>query len=739
MHWRAHQRNEKAPPGLKPWWNLFDLLIDLRAWGPTDRLPEGARAEIEARLPQDNEEEVMLEIEIWPTKSKVKRIQWRRETEAKVTGDLGGRIIDRGSIGEEGLIYEALLVGLSSGAVRELLNNPAAPDGIALMEGIQFILPQTIAQSPPSDAEIIGEVGLDDPFDPDAPIRAALLDGTPAAAHPALDGGIVVEDVHDLVRLSQVSDRVHATSMASLVLRGDLEADGAPLVDARVVSVPVLIDGEDFLGQKTSCSPPDKLFVDIVHTALTRLLLGDDALAPEVFVVNLSIGVHNMQFAGRISALARLIDWWSAETGVLFVISAGNILDNVVLEGMTATEFEDANADTKREAIRNAMRSQGYGRGLLAPAEAMNGLTVGAISSDLSPTTPPTMHNIVRLEADDEMIPALSSAQGLGLFRSIKPDLLISGGAHEMRLSPAGDDAALSLVTQGSRTGLVVATPNSGGGSPSIRTRGTSGATALTTRGILQAAYELVREDGPYQGQELPREDLALLTRALAVNSASWPDEAYTLYDLERGLLPKGMHKRAKEAVARQFGYGALNLERMSSSPEFGATLVGLGTIKKDRGRIFDLPLPDALSGEKIPRSMRVTLTWFSPIDTARVRYRLASLEAIAADHIDGEDAEKDSDWGLSMKTNGLDAAAVKKGSVWSRRLKTKRATIPAFDEGTLLPIRVQCSDASGGGLSQDEDIRFAIAITLEVETEVQFDIHQEIREMITLKLRGGH
>ena len=104
MHWRAHQRNEKAPPGLKPWWNLFDLLIDLRAWGPTDRLPEGARAEIEARLPQDNEEEVMLEIEIWPTKSKVKRIQWRRETEAKVTGDLGGRIIDRGSIGEEGLI-----------------------------------------------------------------------------------------------------------------------------------------------------------------------------------------------------------------------------------------------------------------------------------------------------------------------------------------------------------------------------------------------------------------------------------------------------------------------------------------------------------------------------------------------------------------------------------------------------------------------------------------------------------
>jgi hypothetical protein len=55
-----------------------------------------------------------------------------------------------------------------------------------------------------------------------------------------------------------------------------------------------------------------------------------------------------------------------------------------------------------------------------------------------------------------------------------------------------------------------------------------------------------------------------------------------------------------------------------------------LGYIRKDGARIFDIPLPPSLSGAQVPRSMRATLAWFSPVNGARARYRLASLHAIA-------------------------------------------------------------------------------------------------------------
>ena len=91
--------------------------------------------------------------------------------------------------------------------------------------------------------------------DEDAPIRAALFDGTPIAAHPALLGGVQIEDTHDLVRLSQVEQRYHATSMASLILRGDLEADGSALNGGRLISAPVLIDSEN-----GASSPPHRRY-----------------------------------------------------------------------------------------------------------------------------------------------------------------------------------------------------------------------------------------------------------------------------------------------------------------------------------------------------------------------------------------------------------------------------------------------------------------------------------------------
>lgn len=725
-YWRAYQRGGTAPHGLTPWWNMFDLLYDLRPWGPDDRFTKNARAEVLERLPFDDEEEALLELEIWQSPDVDQRTRWRDDTEAKVI-DLGGRVLDRSSISGVGFTYEALLASLSAGTIREMINGPMTTGSLASLDGLQFILPQTIAQSAPvadedsSEAESPSGVVA---FDEDLPKRAILFDSVPTAGHSMLDGGVVIEDVHDLVPLSQVDQRYHATAMASLILRGDLEADGNPLWDSRLLSIPLLVDHKD-----GTTSPKDRLFVDLLHTALVRAITGDEPLAPDAFVVNLSIGVGNMRFANRISALARLIDWWSWKEGVLFVVSSGNV-GPVKLSGVSAFDFEDANDEERLKHVRHALFEQAYDRTLLAPAEALNAITVGAVSEDHTPGNSPDIAGVMRVERDGEILPQITAALGLGPLKAIKPDLLTSGGVQELRVLPDSGDAILKPLSSGRRAGLIAAAPSGG----TRRSHGTSDATALTTRALLQAAAVLVEDDGPYQGLELPRRDVSLLTRALAVNSALWPDAAMQMYEEARERLGTDHHAAAKLEVARHFGHGVLQPLRMTDSPSEGVTLIGLGDIRKDGAQIFNAHLPPSLSGEKLPRSMRVTLAWFSPIDPVRPTYRLAKLGAIAA--AEGE-TTTDKGWGLNLKGAGPDANMVGRGSVWSWRLVTNQKTTPEYGEEASVPIRVQCQETMQNALSPDDDIRFAIVVSMEVEAEVEFDIHAEVKEAIRVKLQG--
>ena len=306
--WTAYGNEEQPPRGAAPWWELFDLMLELRPWGPADRLNEDARAIINDRLPPDDNAEITVEIEIWPTANRDKRASWRRETEMRVAST-GGRVLDRCSIAEDGFIYDAVLARLPVRYVRKMLQSSEYPESLVTIEGVKYFWPQITCQAEPgTSGGPLSQRSAPGPFNSQAPVRAALLDGVPAAGRAHLDGGVTIEDVHDLVSHSIVDHRFHATAMASLILRGDLETDGKALGDARIVSVPVLIDREG-----NAKSPEDRLFVDLIHTALTRLLTGDEPLGPNVFVVNFSIGVLDSRFAGRISTLAHLLDWWAAK------------------------------------------------------------------------------------------------------------------------------------------------------------------------------------------------------------------------------------------------------------------------------------------------------------------------------------------------------------------------------------------------------------------------------------------
>ena len=728
--WRKFQAGRAAERGYAPWWRLFNLLAELRPWGPEDRLSADDRRELEDRLPFDDDAEVRLELEHWPTRNRNRLDRWRRDTEARVVA-FGGRIIDRSTILEENFVYDAMLVGLAAAAVRQMIENPSAPDGLATLDGLQFVLPQSIAQSLPSQSDPIHVDGEAlEQFDPESPFRAVLLDGTPIAGHSALDGGVAIDDVHDLVERSQVAARRHATEMASLILRGDLGSDGHPVGDSRLLSIPLLVDTED-----GATSPDDRLFVDLVHTALQRAYRGDEPLVPDAFVVNFSIGVRGANFAGRISSLARLLDWWSSEAGILFVVSAGNVGHDLDIPETTLREFENLTLPERQEVIHAALRRGRHERTLLTPGESLNALTVGAASVDPVPPDMDATPLAVEVHPDGEMVPAISTGLGLGPFRAIKPDLISIGGHHEIRALPFGRSLRLRVVHHSVRSGLMVAAAGTGNSAQS-RSRGTSCAAALVTRSLLNTAAALTDEGGPFEGFELSRKDLALLTRVLAVNAARWPEGADALYDEEKSR-PGGHHQQAAEEVARYFGYGFLDPGLMLEAPLHGTTLVGLGQVRRDHATIFGMPLPSSLSGDAIHRSMLVTLAWFSPVEPARAQYRLAALEAVAAAGDMLEDDDEDKHWNLAMKGGPPGVALIKRGTVWSRRLVHNRVRAPQFEDGTTLPIRVQCRDASGGGLDPDEEIPFAIAVTLQVAATAQYDVHEEIRDQLLVRLRG--
>ena len=71
-----------------------------------------------------------------------------------------------------------------------------------------------------------------------------------------------------------------------------------------------------------------------------------------------------------------------------------------------------------------------------------------------------------------------------------------------------------------------------------------------------------------------------------------------------------------------------------------------------------------------------------------------------------------------------------------SRGAAAQGRRLPEYEDGATLPIRVQCRHALGGGLNPDDDIRFAIVVTLEVAGTVRYDVHAEVRDALRVRVK---
>jgi len=470
--------------------------------------------------------------------------------------------------------------------------------------------------------------------------------------------------------------------------------------------------------------PKKALVVDLIHRAVRRLFDGEGEeapVAPQVRVINLSIGDPGRPFLRAMSPLARLIDWLSQKYQVLFVISAGNQFGTISL-GVSRSELEALSPQEREKLIIRSLYDNLRHRRILSPSESLNALTVGATHQDNAEDT----YWGNRIDPFPMGLPSPVSAFGSGYRRSIKPDVLLPGGRvlliEDFKASSESGKACFKVSsTNLNPPGLKVAHPSSMPGDLGkvAFSRGTSCATALMTRtaAICYDTLRLILQD--QTDYENLRTYEAVVLKAMVMHSCEWGDLGSKLRDtLDR--QGQNHRRQVKNHVARWAGYGTPCIEKVLNCTAQRATLIGYGALGDDEANIFQLPLPPSLASVSQWRRLTITLAWFSPIAPSSQKYRAAYL------------------WFEPLNNNGLvpnrqerDHNAVKRGTLQHEIFEGDRAN--PFVDGDTLNIKVNCRKDAG---EIEEPVKFGLWVSLEVKEDVSLPIYEEIRTRIAVPVR---
>lgn len=705
--WNQYQRNPRAPLGanLGAWKSVFPLITELRFWGPADRLGHDTRVLWRDRLTA-GAENIRFEIEAWCYRSREKNdataVDVRRLVEAA-----GGSIVASGLI--ENISYHGFLVDLPAASVAALLTD--SPSELILNDRIMFLRPRGQAiVAPVEEAGATPSPQIVAPKAAASPI-VAMLDGLPVANHPRLAGRLVVDDPEDWAAAYPVTERQHGTSVASLVVWGELTAGASALPNPIYVRPIMRPDGASRPGLRPECTPDDVLLVDLVHSAVRRIFVGtgDEApAAPTTKIINISVGDAHRPFDGfAMSAWARLLDWLAYEYKVLFVVSAGNNDDDLTLL-VPRESVSTLPRDQQSQLAMKALLAADFHRRLFAPAESINALTVGALHSDASLYATVTGRHV--LFSDGGLAPY--SCIGPGFRRGIKPDVLFPGGRvrySERMVPPVETTRVQGLWNSPAAPGLAAACPPDAAGNDMQHVRGTSYAAALATRSAARA-YEVIEALRQGRQELLPPRFDAVLLKALIVHGAEWREVSTQLH---AGIPDLNPHRR-KRLAARYAGYGSTDIERVLTCTEQRATLIGVGELKNEKAVEFRVPVPICLHALPRGRKLTITLAWLTPVNSHHSRYRVAKLWIDPPTEL------------LGLQRQNADHRQVRNGTVQHEVLQGSQAMpLLASDE---LVFTVNCvKDASRIW----EPVQFALCATLEVAEDLALPIYNEIRDGI--------
>jgi len=715
--WRQFVRDENAPfpYGQTRLREVFRHLKDIRRWGVQDRLDLTGVIEYWASLLSHNVDPILCEVELWFRDRPDLREQAYTSLN-RVVQAAGGQCVTSCAIPE--IAYHSVLVSIPAQEVRQIQQNVATQ--LARLDDIVFFRPvgqsacplpsDTGAHPPPARAAAPQPTG--DPI-------LALLDGLPQENHPLLQGRLVVDDPDAWAATYPVDKRCHGTAMASLLAHGDLNANGSSLPRPIYVR-PILKPNPYNWNQNEECVPHGVLVTDLIARAVHRAVRGDGTAgpaAPGVRIINLSVCDGSRPFHYSMSPLGRLLDWLAWEHNLLFVVSAGNHLYDITLAARRQ-DLGRLTSDDIQAQVLSSLAGDLMTRRLLSPGEAVNALTIASVHDDASqPRADPR-----RINPYQGRMPSTYNALGLGYRRAIKPDILAPGGRLFLneKLGTTHANATLTAMNPGatSAPGQLSARPGlvQAGQAPCSHTRGTSNATAVVSRHASLIYDEILTLRGDPHGAVLEEQFVPVLIKALLVHSASWGIPYDTLAAVLRN---PGNAQRFREFASRFLGYGEIAPERTATCAPWRATAIGCSTLGTDQAHRYRIPLPPSLSARQVKKRLTVTLAWFTPINPRHRDYRKAHLWFAEPHHA------------LDIERTECPGPATQRGTVQHEVFEGDHAD--AFADGDQIEIHVNCR-ADAGKLA--EQVRYAIAVTLETAEVARIPVYEEIRARIQVPVR---
>jgi hypothetical protein len=709
--------NDKLPRNYGGLAEAFKYLNDVRAWGPKDRiLATGVAAYWERGL-ASNESSIRFEAELWCRADAAKREAAFARLLAIVTG-AGGQCVKQAAIPD--IDYHGVLIELPAAAVRVTVDAINAGNDTQLLRltDVKYFAPIGQASITPTDDGAVVA-----PPNRPAPIGdpvVAILDGLPLTNHAALQGRLVVDDPDNLAAAYNAGEHRHGTAMASLVTHAEYDGN-EPALSSKVYIRPVMAPGRpDANNRRWETFPPNELAVDLIHRAVRRIFEADGASPPQgasVKVINLSLGDVSQPFDRKLSPWARLLDWLAFRYNVLFVVSAGNHLDDLVIPSPPASIAALSDADLRAHTLRS-MAQQRVQRRLLAPAESINALTVGALHAQTAANGSTGNHvDLLRGAPLTSPIGTVAS----GFRRSVKPEILVPGGSRHYAPSlQAGTSATarFQITPVSAQPGQLVAACHPAGTSNqhAARASGSSNAAALTTRRaaqLIERLRELKAEPG---GAELTDARFAVILKAMLVHGASWEDR-YAIFDQVFDGPDNGLERwwRIKRACAQFLGYGPADFDRGTVCSDQRVIVLGCGELKGDEGHVYNVPLPAALGAQTVKRRLTITLAWFTPINPRHRSYRVADL------WFDPPSTH------LSVKRADADHDAVTRGTVQHEVLEGTNA-VPITD-GDTMPVQVNCRPEAATEINAP--IPYALLVSLETAQPLAASIYTQVKAKI--------
>lgn len=674
--------------------DIFVNIKKIRTWTSEDRIQETQVIEYwRESLEIDGNTAVPFEVELFYRKNKEKRTLAESVVTAEIER-LGGRVLNKCHIDE--IAYHALLVELPRNRIEELINNYEQVQ-LVHIDDVMFFRP--ICQSAFNvydDDTLVEEMDENIPVDNSMPI-IGVFDGMPIQNHPLLKDRIMLDDPDGYEIGYESRNRCHGTAMASLILNGDLNKK--EFLNHSIYLRPILKPRE--VGPNTYVEeiPSDCLIVDKIHVAVVRLFEkqnGIDPVAPTVRIINLSLGDPARQLATSMSPLARLIDYLSYKYSVLFIVSAGNHPESIHMLDSSFDELKRKNISERSEEYFKCISNNQRNLKVLSPAENINGLTIGAIYDDYCEVD----ENDRTIFAVQRGLPSPISSYGKGYRSIITPDLFYRGGRKFISGSLNGNCQWLQTNRE---PGCKVAAPTTDSTkNGQAFTFGTSDATALISHEALKC-YDVLNDIYQSETGEAPPYDyIALLVKAMLTHGASWGDIA--------SQVAKITEAREKQ-VSRWLGYGIPNVSRVEECAKNRVTLIGSGSLKKDEGHIFTLPLPVDISSKVIKRRLVVTLAYFSPVEVSKQVYRSAKLWF---DVVGNEQ--------LASNRENTEWQAVQKGTLQHEIFEGEKALI--WNEEKEIQIKVNCKEDAG---KFKNAIPYCIFVTFEVAEGQDIDVYSKV------------